>query len=82
MIEKQNKQYADGDTKWWESLFGNLGGILTGSASVISASTGKPSTVVYVPENENKSNTGLYIIVGAVIIAVLVVTVLLLRKKK
>ena len=93
MLKKQSvdeKQYADGsDTtgpKWWESLFGNLGGILGGTASVIGASTGKGAPYqgdinVYQDTQSQKSNVGMYLIIGVITIVVVVGVVMLTRKK-
>jgi len=84
---QQNKQYAEEDPTWWQSLFNNLGGILSGTANIIGASKGNPyaqqqpgTTYYYNPENQQKSNVGLYVILGVVGIAVVAGIVMLTKK--
>lgn len=82
MLPKQQKSYATGETKWWESMFNNLGGILGGAAGIVSASTGNPLQTTYYNEGiPRQNNTALYIIIGVVGIAVVASIILLTRKK-
>jgi len=86
MLQKRNKQYAEGG-KWWESLFNNLGGILQGAGSIVGAAKGNPTLgdVNLYGSNPNpepqKSNAGLYIIIGVILIAVVTGAIMLIRKK-
>jgi len=88
MLQKQTKQYADGEQKWWENLFGNLGGILTGAGNLAGGITGNrplqpaDTTNYYKGEDATqKSNAGLYVILGVVGIAVVAAIIMLTRKK-
>lgn len=63
-------------TNWYDSIFNNLGGILSGGSSLVGAFTGKgsptsPHTVVY-QVKEEKNNTGLYLTIGGALILVVV----------
>ena len=95
MIQKQSqlKRYADGETttgttttgtKWWESMFSNLGGILSGTANIIGASKGNTNSTNFYNEQTNpRTNyTGLYVIIGVVGVALVAGIILLTRKKK
>ena len=70
----------------WDSLFSNIGGMLQGVGSIIGASKGNPTlgnVNVYSTEQteSKKSNVGLYIILGVVLIAVIAGVIMLTKKK-
>jgi len=82
---QQNKQYAEEDPTWWQSLFNNLGGILGGVGSIVGGAKGNqqqsPQTAnIYNQETPKKSNVGLYVILGVVGIAVVAGVVMLVKK--
>lgn len=79
MLAKQSKQYADGDTTWWEALLNNADGILSGMAGIVAASNNKQSVTLnhQIQEERKYTNNILYIMLA---LGVLIVFVLLIRK--
>ncbi|MDR0207034.1 MAG: hypothetical protein LBI45_07255 [Bacteroidales bacterium] len=91
MIPKQSqlkKQYGNGGEtggKWWEVLLSNTGDILTGAGNLASGIIGgkevQNTSYYNAQQNPQKSNIGLYMILGVVSIAVVVGLIMLIRKK-
>jgi len=97
MIQKKYKQYADGDGTAggsgdiWSSLFNSLGGILTGAGNLASGiisgtpttpTTGNTVNYYTADDQSKKNNTGLYLIVGVLIVAVITVAFVFFNKNK
>lgn len=69
MLQKQQKSYADGETKWWQSLFENLGGMLVGASTIVTAANTKNVNINErkITDERKSSNAVLYLIIGLVV---------------
>lgn len=70
--------------KWYESLFTNAGGILTGAGSLISSIKGQPAQVnnYMAPEPDNSKDNTKMMIMAVVVVIILIALFFFLKKSK